>query len=359
MISVLVHYTHDINSASSILNSGEFWFKKMKYTKDEHEIFHYNKELGRTVYTLDLVKMAHISLREMEKEPQRSQTILEEFLVKAVHYQQNYSNTSISGVLAEFLRENSYLACFTQTENDFHTTEYGGIGFVFESNPFEPSGFSRRFKLIEEKVMYFDANKINNLQQEHSEFIINKLFATDQSSNVLTFMRKCIRQLEKGFKSYESVLKELMRDGKKTADLDFQKLIQNDLEMKEIINFLNREVSILRSREYSKLGATRSKSKKEIAEKNRKVENIAPALGSNLITCFMKDNRFQPDNETRILALPKNRRALDNPSDSHLPISFNRRMLKKIVVDSNKKEEDIYKLKELLSELNMNHVEVI
>nr|WP_304220260.1 hypothetical protein [Fredinandcohnia onubensis] len=358
---MLVHYTSDIGPATNILRSGEFWFKKMKFTKDNQEINHFNMELDRVVYTLDLIQMAEKNLVRMRAEPDNSMSILKEFLYEATFYKEHYKETSIGGVLADFLRENTYLVCFTEGESEFHTTEYGGIGFVFENNPFLQLGFIRRYKLLEEKVYYFDAQKIHTLQMEYSELITNGLAIPEEEYTPISLLKEYIRQLKRGHREYESLLKDIVNGAKETAGLDFLDLFANgsDIELREIVGFITREVNEKRSRAYSSLAGTRKLSKKDISKKYERMDDIKPGLAMNLISCFLKDNRFKSDNETRILALPKNRGAINNDFDDHLSIPFDRTLLKKIVVNSEQKDEDIETIKGLLNELGLDQIEVV
>jgi hypothetical protein len=120
---------------------------------------------------------------------------------------------------------------------------------------------------MEEKISYFDSERILKLQQKYGEDIMNSIQIPAKSNDLIFVIKKLITHLERQHSAYLLLLTDIMKGMEETTNIKFKKRFSEDLKFRGIVQYISREVNSERSRAYSALGKTRNLSKKVIYRK--------------------------------------------------------------------------------------------
>ncbi|UAT31469.1 hypothetical protein K7T73_04345 [Bacillus badius] len=347
---MLIHYTTDIRSAKSIIESKELWLKSVGKTKDENEIYHYMNEFNKFHFQKERLG---ILKRILNKETDtRAKSEIEQLNINLEMWKRKINNGT---ELSNILRNYSYLICFTEEENSqFHDSFYGKISFEFTKNPLGNNHLTHYF--LEDKVRYFDAHQLNNIKAQDCE---QMAFLTSLTTKMT---KKLIKKTNTYYKNYEAILTENINKWLG----DYESIRKPDPDLVDTVIFISDLMERNRIEKrvdyYCEIGLVDNEQKKGYEmllnlERNSKEAQNTTLI--NLLSLFLKDNQFSNDKETRIIAIPKNKEGLF--SQEFLKVPYDLSTLSKIRVSSTlqDREEVIKDLRLFLESKNLREVKVI
>ncbi|WP_282155733.1 hypothetical protein [Cytobacillus gottheilii] len=370
----LDHYTSDLRAAKSIITTQELWMGNTgKAPKDANEILHYFNIFNDYHNITDLSTL--INNPDRNNNQNTHDPLLIRYIMGTAHsYFMRENKLRIGDIFASVIREESYIVCFTagtDDNNDFHTDTYGPISFHFKENPLIED--KDEFVYIEAPVHYLDTNKLSNINSVLNEMYDVLLLPYHEFFNRYAMLDTLQFALRKSLKAnYNSngkkkernnVLKELKTrlEQISTTTEDFSSQVRYyNLFMESnmdanVLNYLRTRVARIREQQSMKKISLASR---EIFRKNGTFRYSDPdGHTRNIISCFIKDKKFENDNEIRVIALPK--KEFINP-ENKLRSSYDIKKLEYISVSKNypNREIAINELQELLITLGHTHVKV-
>ncbi len=344
--NMLIHHT-TIENACNILASKQLWLKSVGETSDSKEIHHYMSNFNLAHRAVEYYNHLVNAINHI------GSTSFNQFQHNCNWSNELWESGKVNGtVLAEILRKDSYLTCFTEKPfSEFHNNTYGDISFEFDNVPFD-NKYGDHY-LLKEKIKYFDSKKLEkklmlNSVKPFQEISVENL--TDNEKR--TFLLRKLKELEKLQKivSQNFVLKL------KSWRNSYKFITNPDEDIKSIVEFLTNEMNEQRIiKRYSPLTEEQLVNLKRNAPITKE---ILETTHMNLLCCFLKDNEFRQDNETRIIAIPINKKGFNN--DLYLKIPLKIENLKKIRVaptpNSLDKDNKISLLEKKLIESGLSHV---
>ncbi|MCW1927405.1 hypothetical protein [Bhargavaea beijingensis] len=344
----LKHYTSNLESAKSIIHSRQLWLRNTGMTKDSEEIFHYFNIFN------DLHVIEDINSLISKNFNPNSKASLYEFYITSLLFEHYYKEHSlqIGQVLADVIRNESYLICFTEESGSmYHEDSYGPIAFLFTDNPLIKNDISYQF--IKNKITYISKEKYEVINKTANDiFKVSDLPRYYNSHKLLNEVIKYAQDELSGYSKSEHKRKrkDLLKlltpliQSIQLATKDFSAEISPLFILSEQINpdindYLNNRVNEIRkerildrfSPEYRAISGDMFHAEKAFEH------------GKNLISCFIKDSQFEKDNETRIIALPLSKQTNEG---NNLKVNINMNKLEKISVS-----QSVENRKFLISEL--------
>ncbi|MED4817608.1 hypothetical protein [Bacillus atrophaeus] len=342
--NMLIHHT-TIENACNILGSKQLWLKSVGETSDSKEIHHYmsNFNLGHRAVEY------HNHLANAIN--QIGSTSFNQFQHNCNWSNELWESGKVNGmVLADILRKDSYLTCFTEKPfSEFHNNTYGDISFEFDNVPFD-NKYGDHY-LLKEKIKYFDSKKLEKKLKLNSIKPFQEISVENLTDNEKRkFLIGKLKELKKLQKNVNENFVLKLKSWKNSY-----KFISNpDENIKSIVEFLTNEMNDQRIiKRYSPLTEEQFENFRRMAPVTK---DILETTHMNLLCCFLKDNEFRQDNETRIIAIPMNKKGLNN--DLYLKIPLKIESLKKIRISPNSLDKDnkISLIERKLIETELSHV---
>lgn len=364
----LKHYTSDLKSAKSIIDSKELWLRKTGMTKDSNEIFHYF-DIFNTLNTIE-----DISRILKTNTPSNPKNSLYENYIASIYLTYFYQTNKLQlgQVLADVIRDESYIACFTEESDNksgYHEDSYGPIAFVFKENPLRVKE-NKDFVFVQAKIHYINKKDFDILLE-----VVNELFNDsimryiepskfeDINSELFQLVdiiskscnkneqKKRRKGLNRSFEGLETKsISSRERLGSILKDLAFD--LKGELEL---ASYINQRVNDIREKKISDYYP------QEIAGAMKKTgmfrHNKTPEHTWNLIACFVKDIQFSDDEETRIIALPRNK----NVNRDNLKVDMDMELIEKITVSTKigNRELVVQELKDYLDSKGLSRIRVL
>lgn len=366
----LKHYTANLDTAKSIISSEQLWMGRTgEAPKDKNEILHYFNIFNDLHSLYELKNLMVASNRTNSNRP----LYLTQLGTIAQSYCYRERNLRIGDILADIIREESHIICFTEEtslNSGFHENTYGDICFHFESNPLVESAKSN-FIFLQNKINYYDMKVLDEIKETIDNIYriilgnqmdlieINKkidVILLDIDKSILNSLNKKDMKIER--KKMEKLTKKLF-DSLENIHLEFFEHSQNmniDFTLKEfgVSLYLNDKVN---NRREEKMLKNYSLEKANYFKAIRQFRhNSIDGHLRNIVACFIKGSEFIEDNETRIIALPNS--TYTNPDGYFLKVPIDFKKLKKITISTlhPERENAIKELSELLVLKGISHV---
>ncbi|TYS61996.1 hypothetical protein FZD47_18075 [Bacillus infantis] len=349
---MLIHYTKDVDSATSILESGQLWLKSLGKTSDNEEVLHYMREFNRYHYLGELNLILDRFLQHKNKEELSIEAVVSTI---AQNKAQWLEGISYGAALADILRDHTYLICFTENEeSEFHNEEYGDISFEFSDDPLVKTNV-RSSIFLQEKVEYFNSHELEELQSSYQESLLS-----DEEIEQLN------TRIEQNLDELDIDVHEFLRTWKVAASYQLYKFNRtllpkvrewnkrfnftksNRFEVTQAISFLNKLMVEQRAERKTIYLKKDDHFKRKIIRDSGNYE-LNGQTKQNLMGCFLKDNKFIKDSETRIVAIPKNRDALVDSDWLKLPFAPSKLTRIKVSPHNPNRDEIIRRLQGVIS----------
>ncbi|WP_219834079.1 hypothetical protein [Paenibacillus sp. R14(2021)] len=329
---MIVHYTRDIQSASGMLSSKELLLSRIGSLDSQNDILHYLKEFNRLHYMQDLISTFQQALVMISTMPgvNQQQFFMHTLTAAQLRKQAYQAGVSLEGSLSRVLKQNSYVASFTEeVAASFPSTACGEIAFVFDGNPLRAP---RGFELLFNKVHYADAEKVDRLQAAGGDNLAKFMESISQEPGMsyAGILAAYIKRLEKQQQAYAGIIHEIIDElsSKDQTDaytpLDYK---SHEGAVDAIHSRIVEEYTTLFRQETGQKPLT----KNEIKQRLKDHPEMAESTWLSIRSVLVKDEAFKAENEVRAVLLPQSKEQF-NQTKKQLPVGFDTGLLKKIVI---------------------------
>ncbi|MFJ7982235.1 hypothetical protein ACIQ1D_18410 [Lysinibacillus xylanilyticus] len=378
---MLNHYTNSVDTAISILTSQSFRMTRSSLVStDNNEINHmldiinkmneFKEIKGKVETSQDRFRFRKVikTKSAMGKNAQKGlyRDIYLEItrcLVTKYYYD---NNIAIGNLLSKVLRDETYMACFTEEDySAHHLGVYGDVCFTFNTN----NVFQHidGFQFLSNEILYLDTERFSLMGKIASQFV-NYIKETEGISNQ--------KYLDQIYEEILSITYPLNTYNNKIHNFTnrFLELTKENCFESELV----REIEASASNVLSQLGFNYTQVVQYVDERTRNLrqasikpflndENLAQhyngipnplAHFGNLPCCFIKSVNYKDDKEYRIIALPTQ---LNQVTERYITVPINMDGLVKITLNPKmqNKIEAQTQIQQLLKQLGLSHVQVV